>query len=314
MANWFGWMLKGADGEIRFKYYSKPNCYMKFLVVGDLHGNKPNIYYEGFDTIIAPGDFCSATTQKYMFQALRERLKSGSKTNWYDLAGKRKARKLIKKSLSDGRKILEYLNSFGVPVYIVPGNREWTARKDSDWDFLKQDHYRALIKGLSNIVNVHHRIVGIRDYQIIGYGVSWGPEYPQYKEDSERLKPKELAKIKKEYKRGSKKVASLFESASKPVIFLSHNVPFNTTLDKITNKDSPRYGQHFGSLIAREMIERYQPLVCIGGHIHEHFAKCKLGKTTVINAGFGPYVNVWLELVKNRIKRLEFYRGKEGRY
>lgn len=285
---------------------------MKVLVVGDLHGNRPNIYFDGFDAIIAPGDFCSDAPRKYVILALRKRLEnSNSKTRWYDIVGKREARKMIKKSLSDGREILEQLNSFGVPVYIVPGNWDWTKINDPDWDFLKQDHYKTLIKGLSNIVDVHHKIVDIGDYQIIGHGISSGPEYPQYKEDLERLKPKELAKRKREYERDSKKITSLFEKASKPVIFLSHNVPFNTTIDEITNKDSPRYGYHYGSLIAREMIDKYHPLVCIGGHIHEHFTKCKVGKTIAINAGFGPYVNIWLELSGNKIKKLKFYQGKK---
>lgn len=284
---------------------------MKFLVIGDLHGNKPNIYFKGFDAIIAPGDFCSDAPRKYMFQALRKKLENpDSEIKWYDIVGKRQARKMIKKSLLDGREVLKQLNSFGVPVYVVPGNWDWTKDKDSDWDFLKQDHYRTLIRGLSNIIDIHHRIVDIGNYHIIGHGISSGPEYPQYKEDLEKLKPEELAKRKREYERNLKKVSSLFEKASKPIIFLSHNVPFNTPLDKITNKNSPRYGYHYGSLIAREMSEKYQPLVCIAGHIHEHFGKCKIGKTICINVGFGSDVNVWLELSGNKIKKLKFHRGK----
>ena len=284
---------------------------MKFLVVGDLHGNKPNIYFEDFDAIIAPGDFCSDTLRKYMFQALKEKLKNPEcKTEWYDIVGKREARKMIEKSLSDGRKVLEYLNSFGIPVYVVPGNWDWTKDKNSEWNFLRQDHYNAFTKGFSNIVDVHTKIIDIRDYQIIGYGISSGPEYPQYKEDLEKLKPKELAKRKKEYERDLKEVSFLFEKASKPIIFLSHNVPFNTPLDKIKDKKSPRYGYHYGSLIVRKMIDKYQPLVCIGGHIHENFGKCKIGETTCINAGFGSYVNVWLKLSENKIKKLKFYKRK----
>jgi len=278
---------------------------IKFLIVGDLHGSKPEIYIEDFDAIIAPGDFCSDAPRKYMFQALKE---PDSKIKWYDLVGKREARKMIEKSLSDGRKILEFLDSFGVPVYVVPGNWDWTGDKESDWDFLKQDHYKTLIKGLSNIVDVHYKIADIKDYQIIGYGISSAPEYPQYKEEMEKLKPEELAKRKRKYERNLEKVSSLFEKASKPIIFLSHNVPFNTPLDKITNKDSPRYGYHYGSLVVREMVERYQPLVCIGGHMHEHFGKCKIGRTVCINSGFGSKVNVELELSGNKIKKLKFYR------
>ena len=145
---------------------------------------------------------------------------------------------------------------------------------------------------------------------MIGHGISSGPEYPQYKEELEKLKPKELTKIKKDYERESRKVSSLFEKTSKPTILLSHNVPFNTPIDKITSKESPRYGYHYGSLIAREMIEDYQPLVCIGGHMHDSFGKCKLGKTVCINAGFGSYVNILMELKDNKIAKLEFYEGK----
>ncbi|MEK6974409.1 MAG: hypothetical protein AABW41_04210, partial [Nanoarchaeota archaeon] len=116
--------------------------------------------------------------------------------------------------------------------------------------------------------------------------------------------------IKSEYSRLYKKVSDLFEKATKPVIFLSHNVPFNTKIDKITNKESPRYGYHYGSLLAREIIEKYQPLICIGGHMHEHFGKCRIGKTIAINTGFGSNVNTFLELEGSKIKRLEFYRKK----
>ena len=48
----------------------------------------------------------------------------------------------------------------------------------------------------------------------------------------------------------------LFEKAKKPVIFLSHNVPFNTPIDQIVNKESPRNGDHFGSLIAMQLLMR----------------------------------------------------------
>ena len=78
----------------------------------------------------------------------------------------------------------------------------------------------------------------------------------------------------------------------------------------IDNPESPRDGEHFGSVIAREMIDKHQPLVCIGGHMHEHFDKYQIGKTTAINAGFGSNVNILMELEGNVIKNLEFKRGK----
>jgi len=287
---------------------------VKFLIIGDLHGNKPIIHFKDFDAIIAPGDFCSDAPRKYMFEALKRKLENPkSKVNWWDLAGKKEAKKMIEKSRADGRGILEYLNSFNVPVYVLPGNWDWTGSdQEEGWKFVEIDYWKSLIKGLKNVVDLHHKFLDIGTHQIVGHGIISGPEYPQTKEDLARYKdnPRKLVRIKKDYNEQTKRVESLFKKTDKPVIFLSHNVPYNTPIDMINNPASPRNGQHFGSVIARNMTEKYQPLVCIGGHMHEHFTSCKIGKTTAINAGFGSYVNVLLELEGNKIKRLEFYNGE----
>jgi len=284
---------------------------MRFLIVGDLHGQKPKIHFKDFDAIIATGDFCSSDEiRRYKFQALKEKLQNPSfNIKWYDLAGKEKVTKLIKKSIKDGREILEYFDSLNVPVYVVPGNADLTPDKIEKWSLLRQNHYKKLLEGLKNIIDVHYRSVSVEKQQIIGYGTSHGPEYPQYKEDLDMLKKGELIKKRKEYQKAYKKLSSLFEKSSKPVIFLSHNVPFNTPIDKIVNKNSPRNGWHYGSLITRKIIEKYQPLICIGGHMHEHFGKCKIGKTVCINAGFGSLVNILMEIKDNKVK-LQFYKGK----
>ncbi|MBU0929603.1 MAG: metallophosphoesterase [Nanoarchaeota archaeon] len=280
---------------------------MKFLIVGDLHGHKPLIHYKDFDAIIAPGDFCSDAPRKYMFQSLQEHLKNpNSKINWYDLTGKKKAIKIIKKSISDGASVLKKLNSFNVPVYVVPGNWDWTGDSNSQLNILRKNYYNTINK-LSNIIDVHNKLFNVCNYQIIGHGISSGPEYPQDKKELKSMKKNELKKLKKAYEKELKNMDYLFKRSSKPLILLSHNIPFNTSLDKITNKQSPRYGYHYGSLIARKVIDKYHPLICIGGHMHEHFGKEKIGKTTVINTGFGPKVNTLLELEGNKIKKLKFY-------
>ena len=72
---------------------------------------------------------------------------------------------------------------------------------------------------------------------------------------------------------------------------------------------SVRHGLHFGSLIARNIIDEFQPLVCIGGHMHEHFVSCSVEKTLVINSGFGNQVNVYVELEGNHGKEVHFNKG-----
>jgi len=288
---------------------------MKFLIIGDLHGKKPHIYYKDFDAILAVGDFCSTKFRKYMFKVIENKLKNPNyKKDWYDLIGKKKAKKFLEESFQDGRKVLEFLNSLNTPIYIVPGNVDRIKNEGSSWDYLKKDYFKKLKKNLRNIKDCHNKIIDLKECQIIGYGISSGPEFPQYKQDLKKLTKKQIKEEKKEYKKLLKKYDKLYKKTKKPVIFLSHNVPFNTPIDKIVNKKSPRNGQHFGSLLTRELIDKYQPLICVGGHMHEHFKKCKIRKTTCINAGFGPYVNTFLEIKKGKIKKLELYYSKKGKY
>ena len=280
---------------------------MKFLIVGDLHGQMPKIHFKEFDAIIAPGDFCSDKMKPLIWQAMREREKNPECTlRWRDLAGKEKSHAMTEESLADGRKILEYLDTFGVPVYIVPGNWDWTG-EDPDDLFFKRNRYPELFHGLKNVVDVHHRIVDAGGYNFIGYGISSAPEYLEGKQRFSRLKPGKLADAKKEYNHKLRLISSLFKKATKPVLFMSHNVPFDTPLDLITNKDSVAYGQHYGSVVTRRIVEQYQPVVCIGAHMHEHFGKCKIGKTVCINAGFGSKVNTFLELENGTIRQITFY-------
>jgi Icc-related predicted phosphoesterase len=285
----------------------------KFLVIGDLHGNKPKIHEKDFDAIIAPGDFCSDKPRKYMFKALKLKLEGKTGINWYDLAGKERAKRMVLKSLKDGRRILEFLNSFNKPVFVLPGNWDWTG--DKDWPFLKKNYWKSyLIKNLKNLKDCHKNIHEFKSLTITGHGITSGPEYP-VKEISKNKTKLEIKKSKNNYNKNYlKPLDKLFKKAKmnkKPIIFLTHNVPYNTKLDKILDKKSPRYGQHFGSYLARQLIIKHKPLISIGGHMHEHFGKDNLNKKTIINAGFGSDVNTILEIKSNKISNIKFL-GKNG--
>ncbi len=275
---------------------------MKILIIGDLHGQIPVIPFCKFDAIIAPGDFCSDAPKKFMFQALQEHLNNKkSKTTWYDLAGKH-AVTMVEKSLADGRAVLEHLNTIDTPVYVVPGNWDWTGKdKNRDPPGLKMPG-KHLFKGLSNVINVNHSIKTCGDYQLIGCGNTSGPEYPQLDSELKRYTTRELRDKKNTYEKHLEIVRKLFLKARKPIIYLSHNVPYNTALDQIINPASPRNGMHWGSVIGRKIIEEFQPIVAIGGHMHEHHTSCMLGKTTCINSGYGGNVSTVLEVKGTSVK------------
>jgi uncharacterized protein len=64
-----------------------------------------------------------------------------------------------------------------------------------------------------------------------------------------------------------------------PVILVTHAPPYGTRLDRLRN------GRHVGSRSIRTCIEKYQPDLCITGHIHEGKGVDTIGRTTIINPG-----------------------------
>ena len=67
--------------------------------------------------------------------------------------------------------------------------------------------------------------------------------------------------------------------ASLPLILVAHQPPLGTVADRLLS------GRHVGSTAVRSFIERWNPLVCFTGHIHEGRGTDTVGNTLVINPG-----------------------------
>ncbi|MGC8982727.1 MAG: metallophosphoesterase family protein [Desulfurococcaceae archaeon] len=77
-------------------------------------------------------------------------------------------------------------------------------------------------------------------------------------------------------------------------IFNFHPPPYNTMLDLapkltkdlrvVTVAGVPQY-EHVGSKAVRKVIEKYQPVIGLHGHIHESGGHDRIGKTVVVNPG-----------------------------
>lgn len=279
---------------------------LKFLIIGDLHGAIPKIHtnIDDIDAIIAPGDFCGDDIRSYykkLFELIKER---GDDTlNLDDVCPKWKQKIYEIKSFRKGRKVLKYLNSLGKPVFLVPGNWEPTELENgrekgsNKWDNLK--------KGLENLNDIESRKVNFKGITLIGHGSTSAPEPLEKlskKEFDDEEEYKEYNSRVKYFQCIQNKLSKYMQNAKNPVIFLTHNVPQNTKLDKINAPGSYVHNKHFGSTIARNLIEKHQPMLCIGGHIHEGYGKTKLKKTTCINAGFGGDVNTIVEIDEKKVK------------
>lgn len=151
----------------------------------------------------------------------------------------------------EAREVLEAVSKYNKNILAVTGNCD---TKEAD-DYLT---------GMN--INIHGRTVDIDGLSFTGAGGSLpcpSPTPNVYTEEEYE----DIFEGSLEGKNGS------------PRILVSHQPPLGTLNDKLTN------GAHVGSRTVREFIERYQPLVCFTGHIHEAPGIDTIGATKIVNPG-----------------------------
>lgn len=106
------------------------------------------------------------------------------------------------------------------------------------------------------------------------------------------------------YKLLEQKIATLNDVRGS--IFNIHVPPYGTVIDKAPMLDKSKgkavtfaghtLSESVGSKSVRELIEKYQPMLTMHGHIHEGKGVCKLGRTICVNPG-SEYLNGVLNYV-----------------
>jgi Icc-related predicted phosphoesterase len=251
------------------------------LALPDLHGKIPtqllNITSQ-IDAIISPGDICLDTIKNTTYKEFE------------------------KKSIEGGEKVLEFLSSFNKPIYIVPGN--WDPTKYCDGiKRERDDKFNKMLTKFPLVHNCEYNTLTINNtnISIIGAGSTSAPEIISRVELHKKIKyeenEEEIEELQNRYlyqKRRYEIIDEAFERLhldtnkhSSVKIFLSHNSPYNTPLDIIKNPFNPLNNQHYGSLLARAIIEKHQPHLVISGHIHEGVGICKIHNSLCLNTGFG---------------------------
>lgn len=279
---------------------------MKILAIGDFHGKFPvklRKLAKGVDLVVSIGDYCPFSYRKLWFKHCY-----GKDVELWEVVGKKKVKELVAEDLAAGEKVLKVLNGLGVPVISVVGNLDnanlndqyeeskWTRK--NGWTWYEQDFFSKIIKKYKNIQRFDYKSVKVGDVTFIG---GFGHTAPG----------NVRSKAYKKYRMILDKLFKRF--GKKSPLFVFHNMPYGCKLDKINvkNPDGRNVKGHYGSKLTRRIIDKYQPVLAIGGHIHENQGKCKIGKSLVINTGAaidGKAAIIDFDEKKGKVKSVKFVK------
>ncbi|MCR6691863.1 MAG: metallophosphoesterase [archaeon YNP-LCB-003-016] len=189
----------------------------------------------------------------------------------------------------------QHLKPLGIKFYVCPGND----------DRIEVDE--AIDSKCSFLINTEGKIIWIDDFhEMISTG--WSNITPFGS-------PKEMPED--ELLRKIENMISKLKNVENS-IFNLHCPPIDTTLDKAPKLDkdlrpSLRETISAGSVAVRKVIEKYQPLLGLHGHIHESRGIEKIGRTLCINPGSeyteGILRAVIIDLSENKVKSYLFISG-----
>ncbi len=191
----------------------------------------------------------------------------------------------------------ERLAGKNTDVYICPGNDDW-------WEI------DAMIERSKSLLPCDDRVVKIADYQMLSSSRSNPTPWDTPREESEEQLTEYLEQLCQKVGTSPKD----FEN----VIFNFHVPPYGYSLDLCPKLDAnmrmaAEEKIHAGSIGAKQVIEKYQPLLGLHGHIHESRGAQKAGRTVMINPGSeyseGILKGAVVMLDKKKVKDYVFTSG-----
>ena len=278
---------------------------MRILAIRDFHGKFPKkfkkiIKKEKIDVVIDIGDHNPFKYRKLWFKHCYKK-----DIELWEAIGKEKTKQLIIKDNKLGEKVIKQINKLPAPVFLVYGNIDGKYETDTHdpkprkkiWKWYNQDFFTPMLKKYKNIKEFTYLYIRFKNYIFIG---AYGQTFPG------RVKSKNYRKSKAKLDRLFKKFQK--ENKQDRVIFVSHNTPYNTKLDKLSMTAHEKVrGKHYGSKLIKRTIQKYQPILAIAGHHHECFGKDKIGKTIALNVGSAAEgEGIIIELKDNKKPKIKF--------
>jgi Icc-related predicted phosphoesterase len=277
---------------------------MKILAIGDFHGKFPaklKKLAKESDLVISTGDFGgSDKLLKVIFKYWRQ--------DWWEIVGKRKAKKYIMEDYNSGNKMINDLDKLGTPVYTIAGNWDFDKTSKSERTAkYKLKKIEEIIKKKKNISFIHRTKRNFNGLKVFGFGGRIVPYIYISKEGSPKKDKRD--EYKKEYQKLTKQ---MFKNPIKNLdIFVGHYTPYGY-FDKVKFPgENPMNGKHVGFKQYTDYIKKYKPKLFICGHMHEYQGKKKLGDTLIVTTGAakeGKAAIIYFDEKKGKVKSVKFVR------
>jgi Icc-related predicted phosphoesterase len=276
----------------------------KIFAISDFHGQLSDnlinkIKKENPNFIFSSGDFCGNKLLGKLFF----KYAYGKSEDEIPEKIKKEINRLEKLADRSGKDVISKLKSLNIPIYAIRGNWD-PAPFGHDLSIKVDSADKKAIKLFEKLQNKNFQFVDLRelefeDFILVGGASSTSPQrvkkdmisYMIKKHNMSYKESKEfVSHLKKDWNFRQKNYEIIFEKAiklkkqtGKKIIFLTHNCPYNTKLDKI--KHGSQKGKHYGSYQEMLLIKKYQPDFVICGHMHENFGTDKISKSIIYNTG-----------------------------
>jgi uncharacterized protein len=191
----------------------------------------------------------------------------------------------------------ERLSGTNIRCLIMPGN--------DDEPFVDE-----VLAASSSIENHDNAVIEIGDYLIAGYGWSNPTPWATPRERSEEQMQQDLQCLLSRI------------PDNRHLVFDPHVPPYNSGLDSapqlradfsiVTTGGQPNMIP-VGSTAVRDVVERFQPMLVLSGHIHESRGVTRIGASVAINPGseynVGRLLGALIDLDKGIVKRQQLVVG-----
>jgi Icc-related predicted phosphoesterase len=284
---------------------------MKIIAIGDFHEKFPEklrrkILKERPDLILSTGDYAGGKEWRPLLKRVWKERAKGRKIEIEDLIGKKKYKELLERDYKNGKKPIQELNKFKIPVLSVFGNGDWY----KDFFNKSKRDYSIFINRLNNINNINRACGNFKGIKIAGFGGYLDPDIYFTKKGKTTICEDEGTCRERISRRKKEKSSFMKIMKFKPDIVLSHYTPYEI-LDKMDCSHSLMHRCHMGISLFNIGIKKYKPVLFICGHMHENQGRERIGKTLVVNPGSaseGKMAIIDFDEVKKKVRRVRFIK------